>query len=68
MVMIGSRTLEKLRFCSLSLQASADGSMAGLILNRGLLLTCVLTLTLVSKLMTDILVKPRYIQSSFKCL
>ena len=48
MVMIGSRTLEKLRFCSLSLLASADGSMAGLILNRVLLLTCVLTLTLVS--------------------
>ena len=57
MVMIGSRTLEKLRFCSLSLQASADGSMAGLILNRVLLLTCVLTLTLVRKLMKDILIR-----------
>ena len=59
MVMIGSRTLEKLRFSSLSLLASADGIMAGLILNRILLLTCVLTLTLVSELITDILIKPK---------
>ena len=59
MVMIGSRMLEKLRFCSLSLLASADGIMAGLILNRILLLTCVLTLTLVSELITDILIKPK---------